>query len=339
MTSHLKNFWYIIAESHELQANTVLSRQICDELLVCYRDENGQPTVLADRCLHRCGRLSAGTVNNGRLTCPYHGWTYDGQGKVVAIPSLGNSTNNSLKAPTYPTREQDGYIYVRLFNSGDEIQPFAMPYYGKQGWKNIRLQNRFNNNLVNCIENFIDIPHTAFVHTGIFRTNNNEAITAQIKQSNGQVHVTYHNEQRNLGSFNWFLNRKGETISHTDSFYMPNITHVCYALDSQWQYVITSQAVPVTSNQTLVYTEISYHFGWWTPWVKWLVKRQAQKVINQDIHILNQQMDVIKKYGDHFYDTPADKIHYFVSEIHRLLKEGQDPRLLPMQQQEIIFFV
>ena len=28
----------------------------------------------------------AGAVHGGRLTCPYHGWAYDGAGRVVAIP-------------------------------------------------------------------------------------------------------------------------------------------------------------------------------------------------------------------------------------------------------------
>ncbi|MDR3477450.1 MAG: aromatic ring-hydroxylating dioxygenase subunit alpha [Gammaproteobacteria bacterium] len=339
MTTDFKHFWYIVAESHELTKNIVLSRQVCDEWLVCYRDSQGKATVMRDRCLHRCGKLSDGSVSQGILKCSYHGWLYGEAGKVVAIPSMGNTMTDNLKGRTYLTREQEGYIYVRLMDNGDDLQPFAMPYYQKSGWKNIRLQNDFQNTLSNCVENFIDIPHTAFVHKGIFRSSRNEAIRAEIKRMNGQVHVTYANEKQNLGSFNWFLNPRGRPIVHTDSYFMPNITFVSYSLESKWQYVITSQSVPVSAEHTKVYTEISFRFGLLTPFIGWLVKRQGQKVIDQDIQVLNQQMRVIKKYGSHFYDTPCDTIHTSVSEIINALYAKQDPTLLPDQRHEVTFRV
>jgi phenylpropionate dioxygenase-like ring-hydroxylating dioxygenase large terminal subunit len=339
MTIHLKNFWYIIAESHELKADKVIARQSCDEWLVCYRGEDGKAAVLPDRCLHRCGRLSDGSVKDGRLKCPYHGWVYDGQGKVVHIPSMGDQTNHTLKARKYATLEQDGYVYVRLIDGHDDIEPFAMQYYRKRGWKNIRLQHVFENNLINCVENFIDIPHTAFVHKGIFRSSRNEPITAKIIRKQGEVHVTYQNEAQNLGSFNFLLNPRGEAITHTDSFFMPNITFVSYSLASKWQYVITSQSIPISANQTRVYTEISYRLGLLTPFASGIVKRQAKKVIQQDLHVLAQQMHVIKKYGNHFYDTPADKIHAYVSEIHQALENHEDPKLLPDQEHAVVFWV
>src|SRR3712207_8701932 len=41
------------------------------------------------RCPHRLVPLSAATGVEGRLTCPYHGWQYDREGRCLAIPSLG----------------------------------------------------------------------------------------------------------------------------------------------------------------------------------------------------------------------------------------------------------
>lgn len=338
MTIGFDSFWYIVAESHELTTKNILARTILDENLVCFRDANNQPVVLRDRCLHRCGRLANGSLHNGKLRCPYHGWVYDHTGKVVEIPSM-NKPPDQLQTLKYKTCEQDGYIYVCLKPNKENIKPFKMAYYHQPGFSHVRLQNLFKNNLSNCVENFIDIPHTAFVHHGIFRSYRKEAIKANILQQNGEVHVTYANEKRNLGSFNWFLNPRGEPIKHTDSFFMPNITHVTYALESKWKYIITSQSVPITNDTTLVYTDLSYHFGMLTPFIRRIIKRQAQKVIDQDIFVLNQQMHVIKQYGQHFYDTPADKIHAFVSQIHATLGNKQDPRLLPLQQIEVTFYV
>ena len=49
----------------------------------------GEVSAFPARCPHRLVPLSAGTVVDGRLTCPYHGWQFDGEGRCVSIPSLG----------------------------------------------------------------------------------------------------------------------------------------------------------------------------------------------------------------------------------------------------------
>lgn len=332
-----KQYWYIVAESGELKRDTPLSRQVLDEWLVCFRDERGKPVILKDRCLHRSARLSKGTVKNGQITCPYHGWVYNGCGKVVCIPAEGGACQSKAQIKPFDVCEQDGYVYVRLEES--QNTPYPMPNFQKKGWANVRLQNRFFNTVANCVENFIDIPHTVFVHEGIFREPSNAGIQAQIIREKGEVHVSYENESKNLGSFSWFLNPKGKKILHTDSFIKPNVTHVAYTLPSGWQYLITSQSVPVSDKETLVYTDITYNFGVWTPFAKWIVKRQAQKVIDQDIEILNQQMEVLEKYKDPFYNTKPDLIHKYVSEILDAIADGKDPNALPDKNKEVTFYV
>src|SRR3954470_8283548 len=49
----------------------------------------GEVSAFPDRCPHRLVPLAAGTVVDGRLQCPYHGWRFDAEGRCVAIPSLG----------------------------------------------------------------------------------------------------------------------------------------------------------------------------------------------------------------------------------------------------------
>lgn len=72
-TSLLPQYWYVLAESREVTTEKVLARQILDEWLACYRDRSGQVVVAQDRCIHRCARLSSGSVSEGSLTCHYHG--------------------------------------------------------------------------------------------------------------------------------------------------------------------------------------------------------------------------------------------------------------------------
>lgn len=333
-----EDYWYIVAESPELTQSSLLARQVLDEWLVCFRGDDGRPAVLRDRCLHRSARLSAGVVSAGRLTCPYHGWTYDGAGRVVAIPSMRSVPG--LCNPPYPVEEADGYVYVRLNrDSSADIRPFAMPHHAEPGWKHLRLQNRFANNVANCVENFIDIPHTAFVHSRIFRRSSGERIAASVVREHGAVRVRYRNERGNLGTFGWFLNPRNQEITHTDSFHAPNVTSVRYQLGRGWVFVITSQAVPVAQRETLVYTDLTYRFGPFTGPAAWLVRRHGQRIIDQDLEILRQQMEVIRKYGDAFFDTPADTIHRYVDTLREAIVRGEDPRALPPLSSEIEFWV
>jgi phenylpropionate dioxygenase-like ring-hydroxylating dioxygenase large terminal subunit len=334
-----EDYWYIVAESSELRVDAPLARTVLDERLVCFRGKRGEAVVMRDRCLHRHAPLSGGRVESGCLICPYHGWQYDAAGCVVGIPSMGPEPLKSLCNPPYAVREQDGYIYVRLSSSaGAETAPFAMPHYRAPGFLHLRLQNRFRNSVTNCVENFIDIPHTAYVHERIFRSQRGERIRASIVRERGSVRIDYRDERSNLGRYRWFLNARGDEVLHTDTFHAPNVTSVTYAIGGK-TFVITSQSIPVGAQETLVYTDLTYSFGPWTRLAAPFVRRQAQRIIDQDKAILAQQMQSIARYGQDFRHTPADHIHVLVESIRDAIARNEDPAALPVVSREIEFYV
>jgi phenylpropionate dioxygenase-like ring-hydroxylating dioxygenase large terminal subunit len=336
------DFWYIAAESEELGAGRVVGARILGEWVALFRDEQGRAVALEDRCLHRCAQLSRGRVREGRLQCAYHGWVYDAEGRVVDVPSAGPRGERyaHLRARTFQVREQDDYVYVRLSDSTDaEMKPFAVPFYKAEGWGAIRLKNRFKSNVTNCAENFVDIPHTAFVHPRIFRESRRERIEAAVRRANGSVVVSYRNERANLGLFARFLNPRGREIKHTDAFHMPNVTSVDYVFGPRRRFVITSQSVPVTDDETLVYTDLTYDYGIWNRLARPIIRRQAQTIINQDVEILGQQAETIRRYGARFTNTEADVIHVLIESIRDELSRGRDPRLLAEKTCEIEFWV
>ncbi|EKV02118.1 ring-hydroxylating dioxygenase, large terminal subunit [Leptolyngbya sp. PCC 7375] len=335
-----EDFWYVVALSTQLKPKTVLQRTVLDEWLVIFRGENGQPVALRDRCLHRNTRLSGGKVHKGQLQCPYHGWQYASTGQVTNVPAEGEqfATTSNRCAKAYDTCEQDGYVYVRL-RGGLETQPFAMPHFQAPGWETVRVINRFANNVTNCAENFIDIPHTVSVHPGIFRTARQQQLAMTVKRHQGSVTATYRNETNNLGWSRWFLNPQGHEIYHRDSFHMPNVTSVEYTMGPHRRCFITSHSIPETENSTLVYTDVTFNYGIWNKLAKPFVRWTAQRIIDQDIGALGVQGDAIAKYGTHFHHTPADTIHIFVESIRDAIAIGKDPRTLPDQSADITFWV
>ncbi len=337
-----RSFWYVVAQSAELGPKTVLRRKVLGEWMAVFRGDGGHPAALRDRCMHRNAPLSKGMVNDGLLQCPYHGWVYDGAGTVVAVPAEGEKFKASKRrcAVSYPVIERDGFVYARLDKDAPEdIQPYSMPHWGERGWKHVRLVNRFRNNVTNCAENFIDVPHTVYVHDKIFRVQRSQKVDATIRRTNGSVQVEYHGETSNLGWFSWFLNPKGSPIEHRDNFYMPNVTEVEYTFSENRRLYIISQTVPEEDHECVVYTSLTYDFG---PFSQWPLSEiagrilgwQGQKVIDQDIDALHDQMDVIGKYGEAFNNTAADAIHVLVESIRDELLAGRDPRALPEKSRQ-----
>jgi phenylpropionate dioxygenase-like ring-hydroxylating dioxygenase large terminal subunit len=334
-----KDYWYIAAESRELRQGQALSRQILDEWLVLFRGENGDVTALRDRCVHRAGRLSKGAVKDGRLICNYHGWHYNSEGSVVRVPA--DSPNDVVTrrcAKKYAVVEQDDFIYVCLETPLLEA-PFKMPSYREKGYHTIRLQHVFDNTVTNCAENFIDIPHTTYVHPGIFRYDIRQKLSAKVQRENGVVRCEYGFETNNFGFFSKILNPSGKEIRHIDEFHMPNVTSVHYHFGGGWHFIITSQTVPISNDRSLVYTDLTYNYGWVTYLAAPIVRWQAKKIIEQDVVILRQQMEVIKKYGAEFQNARADVIHTFIESVRDEIGEGRDPRLLPKKSAEIEFWI
>src|SRR6056297_377639 len=68
--------------------------------------------VLEDRCTHRGGPLSGGTLVDGCVECPWHASRFDTvDGTVLAGPA-------SIPQPAYDTRVVDGWIEIRRAEPG-----------------------------------------------------------------------------------------------------------------------------------------------------------------------------------------------------------------------------
>ncbi|MFT3711158.1 MAG: aromatic ring-hydroxylating dioxygenase subunit alpha [Archangium sp.] len=341
----LKDFWYVACLSSELVAGKLESRVIFGTPLVLFRDASGKPAALLDRCLHRNARLSAGDCFDGKVGCPYHGWTYDSEGRCVDIPSLGPKQNGSTldgsfkskpgdvgRVPSFPTREQDGLIFV--FMGGDlkraRREPFRVPKWGEPGWIVYFMVTRFPNGVTNLVENFMDVPHTVFVHKGWFRNRKVREVPATVERKNGEVLVTYEQQHDELTGAGFLMNPTGEPMVHTDHWFMPNVTRVDYLWGQRSGYVISSQVTPVSALESLVFTSISYRLPFDLPGnlvargLRRFMKWYTTQVIGQDVDIMRVQNEGFTRArrGLEFVSTEADLLHADIEEVRGWLREG-----------------
>jgi phenylpropionate dioxygenase-like ring-hydroxylating dioxygenase large terminal subunit len=337
---NLKNFWYIACESKQLGPEMALGTKILDEWVVLYRDAEGKAVALRDRCLHRNARLSLGTVKKGELQCPYHGWKYGNRGQVTAIPSEGENflPNPAWCLPRFATEEQDSYIYVQ-FETDPTLRPRKIPFL-LPTYQHVRLKHEFISEVPNCAENFIDIPHTSFVHPNVFRYQREpQKLVADIEMSEGNVHLNYRGETSNFGVFSRILNREKKEIFHQDHYYLPNFTHVEYRFPGGKHFNITSQSIPTSPQITTVYTDLTYDYGLWNWLARPFVYLSARIIIGQDVRVMARQSEVTGRYGQQFTSTRADTQHIWIERIYAALRENKDPRTFAPKKETVEFWI
>ncbi|MEK2647117.1 aromatic ring-hydroxylating dioxygenase subunit alpha [Bdellovibrio sp. BCCA] len=317
----LINNWYIACLSNELTSKAALKRVIYDTPLALFRDPQGKPTALLDRCVHRGAQLSLGYCDEGHLRCPYHGWRYDSQGVVNEIPSEGKGEcKGRHQQRSYPTIEQDGAIWVWMGEGPPktETPPWRFPNYGESKWCHYYMITDFDNEVTNLVENFMDVPHTVFVHSGWFRDRQMTHVPMTVDVENGQVNVTYHQPQDSIGFTRFLINPLNEKMTHTDRFIFPNITRVDYTFGSSSAFIINSQCTPVSTMKSRVYTYIAFKTLNYAFLLKPLMQFYTRQVIEQDVEIMKNQGDNLKLFPDvPFRSSEADELHLAIEKIRR----------------------
>lgn len=163
--TQLRSFWYPVADSRELR-KAPLERRIAGETLVLFRDSEGKARVLAAACPHRGGNLARGTVRDGCITCPFHGWRFDGNGRCVGVPSEPPSRplpRGGTRA--YEVIEQQGLIWTHLGAPGAAVAP--PPRFEEledASFRAFHVQESVPLPFDWWVENILDVTHVPFVH-------------------------------------------------------------------------------------------------------------------------------------------------------------------------------
>ena len=112
LESGLRNYWYPILLSEDLTQERPVAVNCLGESLVVWRDGEGEPGVLFDRCPHRAAKLSAGRVLEGQLQCAFHGLRFDKAGQCTLIPwePEDSPSLKEVSVRSYPARELGGYV-------------------------------------------------------------------------------------------------------------------------------------------------------------------------------------------------------------------------------------
>ena len=301
-----REHWYIAARSRDL-GNRPRAVTLLGEHLVLFRTAEGRPAALADRCAHRNLALSRGRVVEGTLECAYHGWRYGGNGACTLIPSLPEVPER-LGVPSYATAEADGFVWAFMGRSAPARPPRPFPHLGERGWTTFVMQNRFEAGALACLENFLDCPHTAYVHQGWFRSARAKDVAARVSGTDDEVCVEFDEKPQRDSLVGRLLFPKGRALKHTDRFLMPTTSRVDYNFGPDWHFIITSQCTPVTDQLTDVYTVVTFHARRVGPLVRLYFEPMCRRIIRQDLHVLKAQAEDIRRGGGARFTSVASDL-------------------------------
>ena len=179
--------WYPVAYLGDLDRTRPTAFTLLGDDLVLWWDGAAQQwRAFADVCPHRLVPLSEGRLNSaGELECPYHGWTFRGDGACTAIPqaSAGGGGDEReaprLRSPrsrcrTYATATGQGLLFV-FAGVPDDSASVPLPLVpqleepigpGERPWT---VQDTFRDlpyDALTLLENVLDVSHVPFTHHG-----------------------------------------------------------------------------------------------------------------------------------------------------------------------------
>ncbi|MEM7136668.1 MAG: Rieske 2Fe-2S domain-containing protein [Myxococcota bacterium] len=319
--------WYVLAASREV-SHRPTAHEFAGLPLVSFRSVNGTPSVLLDRCAHRNAPLSLGRVVGSQIQCAYHGWQFGRDGECREVPGLcGEAGHPNRRVPAYACRDSQGWLwFYSVPNVSPESGPYEIPHADQDGYFTVRERIEMPGPLDAVAENALDVPHTAFVHAGLFRKNKDRRpIDVIIRTSRDRVEAEYVGEQRPEGIVGRLLSPAGGEVFHWDRFILPCLAQVEYRLSERAHIVTTAALTPRTPTVTDLFATVAVNVPIPNAVLRTLVKPSAMHIVRQDAVILQRQTEQVQRFGgEAFVSTEIDVLGL---RIKKLLRESVAGRL------------
>lgn len=324
-----RRFWYPACQSGDLRG-APLSVELMGTPLVAFRGPDATPQVLVDRCPHRNVPLSLGRVTeDGTLECGYHGWCFDGGGACTAVPGLdAEAASPNRTVSRHAAAESDGFVWIWGEPDADPTSPPPrLPGPSRPGSRRMRYGRTIfvrdlDSTVHAAVENALDVPHTAFLHGGIFRGRKDpRPITAVRREIPGGLEVQYLGEPLGFGPLTLSSEHTGRTFDHHDRFLLPSTAQIEYRVAGWLRIVNTILHLPMGPFRTRAWFVLEHE----TPVPAWLaspiIRWRGQAILRQDIDMLAAQTERTQRFGGERYTST--ELDLLGNGIWRLLRRAE----------------
>ena len=119
--------WICVGREEEVaQTGDYFTIELAGEPLLVVRGTDNRLRALSNVCRHRYMQVVMGQGNAARLSCPYHGWTYRLDGKLMGATSMAESRildKENCRLPEFRLETWLGFIFVNLDNDAEALAP------------------------------------------------------------------------------------------------------------------------------------------------------------------------------------------------------------------------
>jgi choline monooxygenase len=151
--------------------------EVANEQVVVVRDKSGELHALSNVCLHRAGPVALECGRRKAFQCPYHGWTYELDGRVRATQGMDGTEcfePASMRLPEFEVATWGPTVWVRLEPGGPSLEEWLgqitpraanyrvdeLEYVGGRRWY-------IPCNWKMYVDNYMEGYHIPFIHPGL----------------------------------------------------------------------------------------------------------------------------------------------------------------------------
>ena len=180
-----QNNWICIARNSDLtDKGQYITVQLGDESAIVLKDKKDEIKAFFNVCRHRGTRIcnnQEGKFSN-TIQCPYHGWTYDLNGKLVGSPHMEKINDfKKIDYSLFPIqiKEWEGFIFLNLSDNPISFNQAFKPIERRfQSWdlQDLSVIDK-KTYQVNCnwkliIQNYCECYHCPMIHPQLAEIHN-----------------------------------------------------------------------------------------------------------------------------------------------------------------------
>ncbi|WP_437880416.1 aromatic ring-hydroxylating oxygenase subunit alpha [Pseudomonas sp. LRF_L74] len=158
------------------EPGSYMTRNLVGESVLAMHGRDGVIRVMSNVCRHRNTTLASGSgsCKGNRMSCPYHGWTYGLDGKLLAAPFMDQVDDFERRAvhlPVFRSEVWHGFLFVNFDENAtplmaqiEGLEPAIAPYRFED-MEVVELRRRTMPwNWKISLENFSEAYHQPWVH-------------------------------------------------------------------------------------------------------------------------------------------------------------------------------